>query len=83
MSIKGQGHSLTLVKGHSVFKVKTCFSKKTVRQFEIKVHMKASGGIGMKIYINELGHMNNMAAMPIDGKNLKKSSSPEPIDRWP
>ena len=32
----------------------------------------------MKIYTNELGHMTNMAAMPIYGKNLKKSSSPEP-----
>ena len=31
----------------------------------------------MKIYTNELGHMTNMAAMPIYGKNLKKSSSPE------
>ena len=29
---------------------------------------------------NELGHMTNMAAMPIYGKNLKKSSSPETID---
>ena len=37
----------------------------------------------MKIYTNELGHMTNMAAMPIYGKNLKKSSSPEPIDQWP
>ena len=37
----------------------------------------------MKIYINELGHMTNMAAMPIYVKNFKKSSSPEPIDRWP
>ena len=27
--------------------------------------------------------MTKMAAMPICGKNLKKSSSPEPIDRWP
>ena len=36
----------------------------------------------MKIYTNELGHMTNMAAMPIYGKNLKKSS-PEPIDPWP
>ena len=27
--------------------------------------------------------MTNMAAMPIYGKNLKKSSSPELIDRWP
>ena len=35
----------------------------------------------MKIYTNELGHITNMAAMHIYGKNLKKSSSPEPIDR--
>ena len=35
----------------------------------------------MKINTNEVGHVNNMAAMPIYGKNLKKSSSPEPIDR--
>ena len=34
-------------------------------------------------YTNELGHMTNMAAMPIYGKNLKKSSSPEPTDQWP
>ena len=44
--------------------------------------MKAWGRIGMKIYTNELGHMTNMVAMPIYGKNLKKSSSPEPIDWW-
>ena len=35
----------------------------------------------MKIYTNELGHMTNMAAMPIYGKNFIKSFSPEPIDR--
>ena len=35
----------------------------------------------MEINSNELGHMTKMAAMPIYGKNLKKSSSPEPIDR--
>ena len=34
----------------------------------------------MKINTNEVGHMTNMAAMPIYGKNLKKSSS-ESIDR--
>ena len=37
----------------------------------------------MKINTNELGHMTKMAAMPIYGKSLKKSSSPEPIDQWP
>ena len=44
--------------------------------------MKAWGRMEMKIYINDLDHMTNMAAMPIYGKNLKKSSSPEPIDWW-
>ena len=43
--------------------------------------MKALGRIGMKIYTNELSQITNMAAMPIYGKNLKKSSSPEPIDQ--
>ena len=37
----------------------------------------------MKIYTNEVGHMTNMAAMPIHDENLKKSSSPEAIDPWP
>ena len=35
----------------------------------------------MKIYTNKLGHMTNMAAMPVYGKNIKKSSSPEQIDQ--
>ena len=36
----------------------------------------------MKINTNELGHMTKMATMPIYGKNLKKSSSPEPIYQY-
>ena len=34
----------------------------------------------MKIYTNELGHITNMATMPIYGKNLNKSSTPESVD---
>ena len=34
----------------------------------------------MKIYSTELGHMTNMATMPIYGKNLKKYTSPEAVD---
>ena len=34
----------------------------------------------MKIYTNELGHMTNMP-IHVYGKNLKKSTSPEAIDR--
>ena len=45
------------------------------------MHVKAYGIMGMIIYTHELGHMTNMAAMPIYGRNLKKTSSPEPIDR--
>ena len=37
----------------------------------------------MEIYTNEFGHVIKMVAMPIYGKNLKKSSPPEPMDRWP
>ena len=33
---------------------------------------------GKKVCINGPGHMTKMAAMPIYGKNLKKSCSPEP-----
>ena len=38
--------------------------------------------MGKKNYTNELGHLTNMATVPIYGKNLKKSSPPEAIDRW-
>ena len=33
---------------------------------------------GTKVCINGPGHMTKFATMPIYGKNLKKSSSPEP-----
>ena len=35
---------------------------------------------GTKVCSNDSGHMTKMAAMLIYGKNLKKSSSPEPND---
>ena len=63
------------------FQSKNLIFAETVGPFGTKAHMKAKGRMGMKIYINELGHMTNMAAMPIYGKNLKKSSSPEAIDQ--
>ena len=59
MNIKGQGHSLSLAKDHSDFKIKTCFSE-TIRSFETKVHMKAYGGMLMKIYTKEVGHDHNL-----------------------
>ena len=43
VSIKSQGHSLTLVKGHSDFKVKTCFSQKQLCDLEPKLIWKLKG----------------------------------------
>ena len=40
-------------------------------------------GLGKEVFSNGPGHMTKLAAMPIDGKNLNKSSSPEPKGQWP
>ena len=37
----------------------------------------------MKICEHDVVHMTKMAARPIYGRNLKKSSSPEPAGRFP
>ena len=59
------------------------FFSETTGPIATKFHIQPPGPLGKKSCSNGLGHMTNMAAMPIYGKNLKKSSSPEPIDRWP
>ena len=51
--------------------VKLVFSQKQFGDLKPKCITKAWGRIGMKIYTNELGHMTNMAAMPIYGKTWK------------
>ena len=45
---------------------------------EAKFHMGSQWDRGTKICSNGPGHMTKMAAMPVYGKSLKKSSSPEP-----
>ena len=57
------------------------FSSETTGQIAIKFHIQLPGPLGKKNCSNGLGHVTNMAVMPIYGKNLKKSSSPEPLDR--
>ena len=57
------------------------FSSETTGLIATKFHIQPPGPLGKKSCSNGLGHMTNMAAMPIYGKNLKKSSSPEPLDR--
>ena len=54
------------------------FFSETVESYEIKVHTKAYGKMGMKIYTNELGHMTKtakMAVMSIYSKHLKTFDS--------
>ena len=53
------------------------FSSETAWPIKAKFYVEPSWEGGMKVYINGPGHMTKMAAMPIYGKNLKKSSSPE------
>ena len=57
------------------------FSSETTGPIATKFHIQTPGPLGKKSCSNGMGHMTNMAAMPIYGKNLKKSSSPEPLDR--
>ena len=56
------------------------FSSETTGPIATKFHIQPPGPLGKKNCSNGLGHMTNMATMPIHDKNLKKSffSSPEP-----
>ena len=53
------------------------FSSETAWPIKVKFYVEPPWEGGTKVCINGLGHMTKMAAMPIYGKNLKKSS-PEP-----
>ena len=54
------------------------FSSETAWPIKAKFYVEPPWEGGMKVYINGPGHMTKMAAMPIYGKNLKKSSPLEP-----
>ena len=54
------------------------FYSETAWPITTKFYVEPPWEGGTKVYINGPGHMTKMAAMPIYGKNLKKSSSPEP-----
>ena len=50
------------------------FSSETTGLIEAKFHMEPPWDGGMEVCSNGPGHMTKMVAMPIYGKNLKKSS---------
>ena len=78
MNTKGQGYSLTLVQVTQIQYFQTSFPQKTARPIKAKFHVALSWHVGMEVRSNGLDHMTKMAAMPLDGKNLLKSSSSEP-----
>ena len=55
------------------------FSSETTGPISIKFHMQPLDSGGKKVYTFRPGHMTKIAAMPIYVKNLKKSSSPDPL----
>ena len=60
------------------FTFSNTFSSETAWPIKAKFYVEPPREGGTKVYINGPDHMSKMAAMPIYGKNLKKSSSPEP-----
>ena len=71
MIIKSQGHSPTLVQGHSDSIFSNLFSLETSWPIEAKFHVDPLWDGGTKVRSNCPGHMTKMAAMPIYGKNIK------------
>ena len=57
------------------------FSSETTGPSEAKFHTEPLLNGGTRVCSNGPDHMTKMAAMPIHGKNLKKSSSLEPKGR--
>ena len=56
---------------------------KTAGPIKDKFYVEPPWVGGMKVYSRHLGHMTKVAATPIYGKTLQKSSSPEPAGRFP
>ena len=71
MNIKGKGHPLTLVQGHSVSTFSNFTSLEIAKLTETKFHVEPPRDRRTKVCSNGPGHMTNMAAMVIYGKNLK------------
>ena len=60
MNIKGQGHSLTLVQGHSDSTYSDFFSFEIARPIEAEFYVEPPWDWGTKVYTNGSGHMTSM-----------------------
>ena len=74
--------SVVVVRRRRPFTFSNVFSSETAWPIKAKFYVEPPWEGGMKVCINGPGHMTKMAAMPIYGKNLKKST-PEPAGRFP
>ena len=61
---------IDLIQGHSNSTFSNFFSLETARPIEAKFHMEPPSNRIMKVNINGVCHMTEMAAMSIYGKNL-------------
>ena len=86
MNIKGQCHSLNLVQGHLDSSFSNFFSLETAWPIEAKFHMEPPWDGRTNICSNGPGHMTNMAAMLICGKNRKNllfwNQRADDIETW-
>ena len=83
MSIQGQCHFFTLAQSHLYMKIKTGFSKNQWAIFNQMLYVSFQVQENEKKYGYDAGHMTKMAAIPINGKILQKSSPLVPVDRFP
>ena len=60
------------------FNISNIFSSEIPWPIKAKFYVEPPWERGTKVCINGPGHMTKMAVMPICGKDLKKSSTPEP-----
>ena len=65
VNIKGQGHLLTVVQGHSYSTFSNFFSWETARPIEAKFNVEPQWDVWTKVYSNGSGHMTKMDSMPI------------------
>ena len=63
--------------------ISNVFSFETAWPNKAKFYVEPPWEEGIKVCISGPGHMSKMAATPIYGENLKKSSSPEPVGGFP
>ena len=72
----------SVVRTSSSFTISNIFFSETACPVEAKFYVESPWEGGTKDCMRHLGHMTKMAATPIYGKTLQKSSSPEPTGRF-